>query len=98
MNELLREELTQTVTNLVDIIGRMQAENLREAIAEFKPEPQDNDTFTPAEAAEYLRCETTTIYRKVNSGEIASFRLGRKIFIHKHVLDEWMAEGGSAAL
>lgn len=98
MNDVLREELTQSIINLVDVIGRMQADSLREAIAEVKPEPQDNDPFTPEEAAAYLHCSREKMYRMVNQNEISHFRIGRKIFIHKRQLDEWIAEGGSAAL
>lgn len=98
MNKLLKEELTQTLISLVDIIGRMQEDNLRDAIAEVMPEePKDNDPFTPDEAAAYLHCSRDNVYRIVRQKEIASFRVGRRIFIRKQQLDEWIAAGGSAA-
>lgn len=96
MNEVLREELTHALVNLVDVIDRVQADNFKAVIEEFSPvEPQEDDTFTPEEAAAYLRCSREKVYKMVRQHELQAHNVGRRIYIHKHHLDEWMAKGGS---
>lgn len=34
--------------------------------------------FTVAEAAEYLRCDNSSVYRMINGGRLRSIRVGRK--------------------
>lgn len=98
MNEVLKEELTQALTSLVDVIGRMQADSIKAAISDMLPiEPREDDTFTPEEAAAYLRCSKEKVYKMVRQKEVQAHNIGSRIYIHKHHLDEWMEKGGSKA-
>lgn len=98
MNEVLREELTQVLGNLIDVIDRIQTENLNEVIAAMQQQsPEDNTTFTPDEVAEYLSCSIGTAYKYIQQKEIPSFKIGPRIFVYKRELDTWIAKGGSAA-
>ena len=98
MNEVLREELANALVNLVDVIDRMQIDNINAAFEEMKPpEPQGNETFTPDGAAEYLRCSRGKIYKMKRDGELEFHTTGSRIYFKKKHLDEWMEKGGSKA-
>lgn len=50
------------------------------------------DVITPTEAKEILRIGKNKIYELLNSSEIPSFRFGRKIFIYKKSLIEYLEQ------
>ncbi len=60
-----------------------------------KAEPSDIDRervmMTLRDAAEYLNCHTSTLYRMVNQGSIPGFRLGGGWRFRRSDLDEWIA-------
>jgi len=52
---------------------------------------RERDVMTLREAAEYLNCHTSTLYRMVNQGSIPGFRLGGGWRFRRTDLDEWIA-------
>lgn len=49
--------------------------------------------LTVAEVAAALRVSTMTVYRLVNSGELAALRIGKNIRIRTRDLDAYLASG-----
>ena len=48
------------------------------------------EILTLAQAADYLRCSTNTVYRQARSGEIPAFRLGGSWRLMRSELDNWI--------
>ena len=92
----MSEATTAALDAFIEAIAERVADKMEERSVKTQPEPlPDNTTFTPEEAAEYLRCSVATIYRRTNSGEIPCFYNGQRKFIHKRELDKWTEKGGS---
>jgi len=49
--------------------------------------------YTIPEAAEELRCSVVTIRRRIKSGELKSFRNGKKYLITQSQLDDFLTGG-----
>jgi excisionase family DNA binding protein len=52
---------------------------------------REREVITLREAAEYLNCHPTTLYRMVNHGNIPGFRLGGGWRFRRSDLDKWIA-------
>ena len=52
----------------------------------------DPDFMTVREIAEYLPCSYSTIFSRVQSGEIPGFRVGSNWRVPRDALEKWMAE------
>jgi excisionase family DNA binding protein len=52
----------------------------------------EQESFTIAEAAKLLHVSKDTIRRRIKTGEIEIFRVGRAIRIRKDVLDKLMGK------
>ena len=52
---------------------------------------RERDVVTLREAAQYLNCHASTLYRMVNEGDIPGFRLGGSWRFRRSELDEWIA-------
>lgn len=50
----------------------------------------DYDVLTPYEVMDYLGIGETTLYRLLNSGELASFRIGRHYKIPRKELEKFI--------
>jgi excisionase family DNA binding protein len=50
----------------------------------------EQESFTIAEAAQLLHVSKDTVRRRIKTGEIEIFRVGRAIRIRKEVLDKFM--------
>ena len=48
------------------------------------------DVLTPAEVANVLKLGRTTTYKLLQSGEISSIKMGRKIIVPKKFLDDFI--------
>lgn len=63
------------------------------------PRPHPNpDTLTVGEAASYLRISRAKLAELTACGTVPSYRLGRRRFFLRSVLDDWLrslATGGS---
>ncbi len=55
-----------------------------------RPIPQA-DVYSLQEASEYLRCSFTTIKRALERGDIPFRQVGKKFWIRRVALDEWLA-------
>ncbi len=55
------------------------------------------EIMTMQEAADYLHCHYTTIYRLVRRGVLSAFRLGGDYRFHRADIDEWIARQSMAA-
>ena len=47
--------------------------------------------FTVRDAAQYLNCHTSTLYRLLKAGELPSFRLGGDYRLFRSEIDRWIA-------
>ncbi len=58
---------------------------------------EGTDIMTVRDAAEYLNCHQSTIYRLLREGVLrsAAFRLGGSWRIRRQALIEWMEKGGA---
>ena len=54
------------------------------------PAPELNPVMTIREAAAFLHCHTSTLYRLAKSGRIPAFRLGGSWRFTWEALDNWM--------
>lgn len=63
------------------------------------PRPHPNpDAMTVAETASYLRISRAKLAELIARGDVPSYRLGRRRFFLRSVLDDWLhglATGGS---
>lgn len=48
------------------------------------------EVFTPEELAEFLRLGRTTTYELLSSGEVRSFRIGRRRLIRRQDAEEYI--------
>lgn len=53
--------------------------------------------LTLREVAQYFRVHPATVYRLVKSGQLQAVRVGRDLRFDVHVVDDWVAKGGTAA-
>jgi excisionase family DNA binding protein len=51
----------------------------------------EKEFFTIKEVSEYLDMKESTLYSKVENGDIPHYRIGRLIRFKKHDVDQWMA-------
>ena len=58
----------------------------------------DDRMMTVDEVAALLGFHRVTVYDKVSRGEIPHIRIGRTIRFDRERLNEWIAQGGSAAV
>jgi excisionase family DNA binding protein len=54
--------------------------------------PMNPAVMTLREAAAFLHCHTSTLYRLANNGEIPAFRLGGSWRFTWEALDRWMTK------
>jgi excisionase family DNA binding protein len=54
------------------------------------PAPEFSPVMTIREAAEFLHCHTSTLYRLAKSGQIPAFRLGGSWRFTWEGLERWM--------
>ena len=47
--------------------------------------------YTVSEVATMLRMTADHIYRVINSGELGSYKMGRRVLISQEQLNEWLA-------
>jgi excisionase family DNA binding protein len=66
----------------------------RRAIPKAPKSHTNLEVMTLREAAEYLRCHYSTVYRLIQQQGLPVFRLGRDWRILKSELDQWIAKGG----
>ena len=84
LNSLLQELLVPIVRDAVKLA-------FREHIALSKPEPEDPDEMLSAkEAAGYLDVSLSTLYRYSCQGEINTYGSGKRIWLKKAELDQWL--------
>lgn len=50
------------------------------------------DILTPTEVATLLRIGRSSVYKLLNSGALASFRIGKKIIIPKNAIDTYIEQ------
>jgi excisionase family DNA binding protein len=54
-----------------------------------------SEVMTIRDAAQYLRCHQSALYRLCNAGQIPAFRLGGGWRLLREVLEGWMLRGGT---
>jgi excisionase family DNA binding protein len=54
------------------------------------------EIMTLQEAANYLKCRQSTVYRRLKSGELKGFRLVGGWRFRRKDIDRWIADRGSA--
>jgi excisionase family DNA binding protein len=59
--------------------------------------PDESKVMTLAEAADYLHCHYSTIYRLVRYGDLPAFRLGGNWRFLRSELEKWIAAQTSSA-
>ena len=61
---------------------------------------ESDELLTVDEVAEYLRLNSATVYRKIESGELDAVRLGKgtraPMRIRRSVFEQWLAGGESS--
>ena len=56
---------------------------------------QDSEFISVSEMASILGIERTTLYKAVKRGEVPSVRIGGRVLIHRHVLDQMRHMAGA---
>ena len=49
-----------------------------------------SEVMTVEEAAQYLRMNPQTVYRRAEAGELPAIRIGRSLRFKRDLLDEWL--------
>jgi excisionase family DNA binding protein len=73
---------------LVETIALRAAELVESRVEEVGP------WLAAPEAAEYLRCPPSRIYRLSSLGRIPVHRDGSRLLFNRNELDAWVAQGG----
>ena len=59
--------------------------------------PEKARFLTPAEVADMLRVSTMTVYRLIKAGDIKAVRVGKSYRLTEEDVDQYLAEGFTAA-
>ncbi len=90
VNEIVALALQRVLTE-----GQVAPANLENEKAQCEMSPHAKLTCTVSEAAQILGVSKPTMYDLVHKGTIPSTKVGRKILISRHVLTNWLENGGA---
>ncbi|TPE42490.1 helix-turn-helix domain-containing protein [Pontibacter mangrovi] len=88
MENLTFEKLPQAVSELHDKVSRIEQLLLERQVAE-----KEEEMFTVAQAAAFLKLSVGTVYLKVSNREIPVNKKGNRLYFYKSELEKWIKGG-----
>ena len=92
--ELTFNDLPMVVKELCNKVESLEETLLRQVRSQ--PDPMHKDRHSPMtseEAREYLKMPKSTFYFKVGNGEIPAIKQGKRYYLYKDELDQWLETG-----
>ncbi|PVY40850.1 helix-turn-helix domain-containing protein [Pontibacter virosus] len=88
MENLTFEKLPQAVSELHNKLSRIE-----QLLLERQGPEKEEEMFTVAQAAAFLKISVGTVYLKVSSREIPVNKRGKRLYFYKSELEEWVKGG-----
>lgn len=92
--ELTFNDLPMVVKELCNKVESLEETLLRQVKSQPGPMHENQHSpMTSEEAREYLRMPKSTFYFKVGNGEIPAIKQGKRYYLYKDELDQWLETG-----
>lgn len=83
-----------TTDILVELLRPLLKDAVEQALKSIElPSPPDHDLLNVDQAAEFLSVSKDYVYRRTANNEIPCFRRGKRIYLSRKALTEWLKEG-----
>nr|WP_223855032.1 helix-turn-helix domain-containing protein [Bacteroides sp. GM023] len=93
-NELTFNDLPMVVKELCNKVESLEETLLKQVTNRSAPMYENSHTpMTSEEAREYLKMPKSTFYFKVGNGEIPAVKQGKRYYLYKDELDQWLETG-----
>ncbi len=92
--ELTFNDLPEVVKELCNKVESLERTLLSQAANQSVPASESHHTpMTSEEARAYLKMPKSTFYFKVGNGEIPAVKQGKRYYLYKDELDQWLETG-----